>query len=151
MPGPDPLTRWTWETTPLKFFHCTTPRGLKQILEAKVLQCFSWDEGGAGDHGVYGKAFISGWGDAQADHSEYQRMMLILYTLGKNISGFVFECSSFVKVKPLNSRGFPAEVAPVTPGLASHKRKDHRHCIHPSDLRIEAIWYVHNAGSELHR
>ena len=121
------------------------------ILEAKVLQCFSWDEGGAGDHGVYGKAFISGWGDPQADRSEYQRMMLILSTLGKNSSGFVFECSSIVKVKPLNRDGIPAEALTVKPGLATHLRKEHRYCIHPSDLRIDAIWYVHNAGSELHR
>lgn len=146
-PGPEARDAWVSEVTPLRFFHCTTPGALSAIFKDKKLKCFSWEEGGAGDHGVYGRAFISSF---QGDESEsYGRMLKNLSQLGKNISGIAFECTAFVKVKALNSGGIAAEAEEVRPGHATHMRKEKRYCINPADLKIIAFWYIHAAGAAL--
>jgi hypothetical protein len=148
MPGPSALENWGSEITPLKFFHCTNPVGLRGILATGRLQTTPWEQEGAGSHGVYGRAFISDYRGVNEDHPEYCRMMKNLSKLGKNITGFVLERSAFVKTKALNQGGIEAEAATVARGLATHMRREKRWCIHEDDLRIVAIWYVHDGGSE---
>lgn len=142
MPGPNMMNLWDNKRDALRLFHSTTPKGLTEILRTKKLSCFSWDEGGAGDHGVYMKGFKATW--TNYDDEDVKRVLNRVHSMAKNIAGLVVEASAVVETRSLRSGGIEAEVEVVRPGIATHMVKDKRWCVHPDDLKIEAIWRLHS-------
>jgi hypothetical protein len=147
MPGPDLVAEWTNKKDCLRLFHATAPRGLMDILQTKKLSCFSWESGGAGDHGVYARGFKATGTDW--DKPDIDRVINNIANAAKNLAGIIVEAAAIVETSSIKSGGIPAEATQVVPGKATHYPRDKRWCVHPQDLRLQALWYIHE-GPQFH-
>ena len=147
MPGPDLMSEWTNKKDCVRLFHATAPRGLMDILQTKKLSCFSWESGGAGNHGVYARGFKAT--SAEWDKTDVDRVVTNISGAAINLAGVIVEAAALVETSSLRSGGIAAEPSQVVQGTATHYPRDKRWCVHPADLRIQALWYIH-AGPQFH-
>lgn len=115
-------------------FHGTTVRGVLGILANGFLQGLPWDLGGAGTDGVYGIVTLH-----PTDAPSIENLLKKAKGHTKNKCNAIFEFVAHGLHKPIKSGGVDEDQKHAKLGYIVHNKSDHRWCMNPAYLRVEAI------------
>jgi hypothetical protein len=122
--------------------HGTTIRGATDIMASRAVKSRSWAEGGAGSHGVYGRA------SATVSTPETLRLVEALRSHNKNQSGIFYELRAHVGFSSIKQGGIKAEAQMCRRGCITSYPSEGRWCV-PAELSaLWACWVAPNALDE---
>ena len=96
---------------------------------------------------IYARGFKATFTDW--DKTDLGRVINNISNAAKNLAGIIVEAGAVVACSTVRSGGMAAEAQQVLEGTATHYPRDKRWCVHPNDLLVQALWFVHG-GPNIH-
>ncbi len=111
--------------------------GVTGIFETKCLRAKAWKDGGAGDAGIYCRAYLE-QGDDKWHQSEILRVLSQTVWSGKNEAGIIFEGTTSGELIKIQEGGIDAEHATVSERCFTHFPREKRWCVAPQRILLTA-------------